>query len=118
MTAETFTVRRTRIAGTNCHVYTVWESSALMGPHSTITSNPAGGWFGRLGTRRLPNAVDAIPVGPVRFVAVDCHHAAQYRLAYAAIRTAFGAIEGRADMGEIEEYLSEHLPDESRTVTL
>lgn len=104
-------VTRTRILGTSIHVYAVWEESRG-NQHSTITYtctefSPAG----RIGTRRLPAALDALPaLTDERIDAVTAWHAAQYAEAYAAILQAYpeaGAPDARRSLGEIETYQEE-----------
>ena len=43
-------IHKIRIIGTSTVVYSAWEPSSVMGPHSTITTFD-GSWFGRVGTR-------------------------------------------------------------------
>lgn len=94
-------VKRTNIITTDMYVYSVWEPSAVMGRHSTITTFD-GVWFGQIGTRPLPANIESLS-GPKRYEAVKAFHAAQYQEAHALIREVFPeAREGRTFMGEIE----------------
>lgn len=97
-------VRKTRIIGTRCVVYSAWEPSSLLGKHGTVTTNAYGDWIGRVGTRAISPEVEKMKGGsPERCAAVDAHHKAQYEEAYAAIIARYPeAAEGRRDMGEIE----------------
>ena len=76
---------------TNIWVFNVYESAGNSWPkHSTIQSNaelglPDAGFAGRLGTRRLPAWIDAIPYSPRRVKTVGRFHRAQYRAAYKLI---------------------------------
>lgn len=95
-------VRKSRIIGTRIDVYVVWEPSALTGQHSSLTTID-GKWYGRVGTRPLPAALDALPaMSDERYNAVKRFHEEQYQEAYALIiATHPEAFYGRPDMGEI-----------------
>jgi hypothetical protein len=69
-------IRRTAIAGTNIFVYSAWRyfgsvlllRSAAGAPYHTIASaesfgDPRPGWYGKLGTERLPADLDALTPG-------------------------------------------------------
>jgi hypothetical protein len=81
----------------------------LVTGHSTITStcvdDVEGGWWGRLGTDRLPADLDALPaMSDERIAAVVAWHDALYATAYALIRRAFpelNEVGARESMGEI-----------------
>ena len=100
-------IRRIAVHPAPCYyVYSVWEpTNGPTGNHSTITTI-GDKWYGRVGTRRLPSDIDAIPVGEKRFAAVAEHHKAQYDLSYDLIRMCFHNEIGdfsrcRFDMGEV-----------------
>lgn len=96
--------QRTNIIGTRLWVYKVWEhSSVLDGGHSTITSFGRD-WYGRIGTRRITQEINAIAVGPVRFKACDEWRREQARQAEALIHEAFAETRGHKanTYGEIE----------------
>ena len=71
---------------------TVWEVCRPFGEHSTITTfdSAPGIWFGRLGTRRLPKWIDAIPAKGKdldrRIRLCGTFRARQVRIAHAIIR--------------------------------
>lgn len=96
--------------GTNVWAFSVYEQMASLGSytHSTIMHGDdlgnAGGWFGRLGTRQLPQWIDAIPVGPKRFQAVGRWHRAQYRAAYKVI---LANLPEWAKGGKLSAYMGE-----------
>jgi hypothetical protein len=99
-------VERYNIIGTRRWVYDAWEPSERNGEmpfsHSTIRTVD-GRWMGRIGTRRLPAELEALPAySSERARAVGAFHEAQYEEAYAAIIAAFPAAEhGCRSMGEI-----------------
>ena len=99
-------VHRTPILCSTTVVFSVWERGTLCTTHSSITSDEQG-WLGRLGTRRLPAELEALPAGDERSTRVRAFHAEQYEAAYAAIVAEYGEKEpavlaGRRSMGEIE----------------
>jgi len=101
-------VNRFRIIGTRTLVYQAlerWSSENGIGSHSSLTSvDGRDGWYGRVGTKRLPANLDALPaMTQERFDAVDAWHGQEYDRAYAAIIAAYPEAEGgRRRMGEIE----------------
>ena len=92
-------VKRTHIATTETVVFSVWESNA---GHTAVTTIDDR-WMGRVGSRKLPADLDALPPCTHRRMnAVQAWHEAQYREAYDAILAEYPeAIEGDRDMGEI-----------------
>jgi hypothetical protein len=74
---------------TNIWTFTVYESNGSWPQHSTIMSGTdigvPGSFAGRLGTRRLPEWIDAIPYSDRRVKVVGRYHRAQYRAAYKLI---------------------------------
>jgi len=99
----TIKVRGTRIIGTDVTVYEAYEPSSVTGPHSTITTID-GEWYGKIATRRLPDDINAIPVGPERSAAVYAFHNQRYAEAYSAIESS-GLLNGtphKRDYGDIE----------------
>jgi hypothetical protein len=113
VTATGVVVKRTRIIGTATVIYDAWEPTRLMDAtdgHSTICSGSdcaRAGWLGRVGTKRLPRELDALPANSTeRLLAVRSWHAQEYDRAHAAILDAYpelgDAIGIRSmDMGEI-----------------
>lgn len=71
--------------------YGVYEPSSLMGNHSSITSDPAGGgYLGDITTRRLPVTLDALPAySEARSSAVGAYHEELKDLARMVARAAF-----------------------------
>jgi hypothetical protein len=106
------TIKSTKIIGTTITVYSAYEPAAHGLPgagwdHSTLTSEDGSdGFLGRIGTRRLPAELEALPAySDERLAAVGAWQEAQYREAYALILAAHPeAIDGRRSMGEIEVY--------------
>lgn len=100
-----YIVKRYQIIGTDTHVHGVWERMGGMGSHSTITT-VNGEWYGRIGTRRLPAWMDALPaMSAERSRIVGEWHDAQYAQAYEMILAAFPElIPTRKSMGEIETF--------------
>lgn len=91
-------VQRIPIITSSTVVFTVYEKAdhplEAGGTHSTImTFDGRDGWYGRLGTRRLPNEINVIPVGKERFTSVDAFHRAQYEEAYRAILDSYPELE-------------------------
>lgn len=83
-------------------VFAAYEASSYFGPHSSLMTLD-GQTCGSLPSRRLPADIDAIPVGPARFAAVDAFRAANEAAAYEAIVAAYPeAADGRRQNGEIE----------------
>ena len=77
------------ICTTSIVAYDIWEPSALMGKHSTITTID-GKWYGSLPTRYLPQEIDALPAGSdERIAAVDAVHAELERQAETLVKAAF-----------------------------
>ena len=79
-------------------VFTVYEKTVFeldaRGGHSTITTfDGLEGWYGRLGTRRLSDEINAIQVGEKRFEAVDGWQRAQYEEAYEAILAVYPGLK-------------------------
>ena len=94
-------IEKYSIFTTDFVVYCVWEPSAIMWRHSTITTIN-GKWYGRIGSRPLPPEMDKIPVGPERLAAVRKWQEDQYQEAYNLIIGAFPEAQaGSRDMGEI-----------------
>lgn len=97
-------VEKTRIIGTKCDVYSAWEVDH--GDHSTI-QHIDGVRYGRVGTRRLPAELEALPARTQeRSDAVRAFHAKQYQEAYLAIYEKHPEVYSLAklenhDMGEI-----------------
>jgi hypothetical protein len=97
-----YIVQRYKILGTDIHVHAVWERYSN---HSTMTTIN-GEWYGRIGTRRLPAFMEALPaMSDERSRIVGEWHDAQYAQAYEMILRAFPElIPTRQSMGEIETY--------------
>ena len=99
-------VIRSEIIGTRMVVLSAWEPSVRLGSithgHATITTLD-GACYGRIGTRRLPAELEALPaMSAVRSAAVGAWQQAQYGEAVAAILAQYpGAIDGVTSMGEI-----------------
>lgn len=105
-------VKETRIIGTDTKVYEAWEpddggrtadSTLSLFGHSTITSID-GQWYGTIGSRRLPQAMDDfLPKrSQLRSDRVACWQQNQYNEAYTYIETAYPeAKNGRYSMGSI-----------------
>ena len=75
-------------------IYSAWEKTGLKDDkqprHSTATKLPGSPeWLGRIGTRPLPEAVNALPVGDERFKGAVAHRQAQMREAHRLIFRAF-----------------------------
>jgi len=90
-----YLIHRYAISGTNLTVYEVREPSELCGPHSNIMRHKHphhSGYWGELGTRRLPPELDSLPaMSEERASAVRAYHDALYSLAYEAIeRSPYG----------------------------
>lgn len=101
---DTPRVKRTRILGTNAVSFTALVPSALASGHSTLTSFDDGtGWWGQVGTDRLPAELAALPGGSdERIARVREWHEEQYKLAYDLIIAAYPeAANGSRSMGEI-----------------
>jgi len=82
---------------TNIWSFAVYEYNGAWANHSTIMfpsdlGLPGNGCAGRLGTRRLPEWIDAIPYGQKRIKTVGRWHRAQYRAAYKLILSALPQI--------------------------
>ena len=58
-----YLAHRYNILTTSYVCYAVYEPSALMGNHSSITHNDTYGWLGDVTTRRLPDALEALTPG-------------------------------------------------------
>ena len=102
--AETYT-----ILGTSIRVYAALEPATIDrmgGSHTTISHEAGNGWpTGRVGTRRLPAEIEAMPRGEARYAAVRAFQEAEYARAYDAILAAYPeAASGHRDMGEIRTY--------------
>jgi hypothetical protein len=85
-------VRGHRFSTTGPWMLTAWEPSQLCSPkgHSTVMSSElgehaAGTWWGRIGCRRLPADLDALPRGQERIGRVEAWHRRQYREAHQLI---------------------------------
>jgi hypothetical protein len=101
----TTTITRHEIIGTNTVVFEAWEPYRN-NSHSTIT-RLKGEAHGRIGTRRLPTELDALPAySDERLAAVTGWQQDQYDEAYAAILDAFPFIEAEADSGEFTVHRS------------
>jgi hypothetical protein len=104
-------IRRTQIIGSPSVIYTAYEPSVLFarepgeGHSSTMTLD--GRAMGKIGTRRLPADLDALPAySAERSRAVGEFHRRQYEEAYSLIERAFPeARHGRRRDGEIETIL-------------
>ena len=101
-------VQRVPIITSSTVVFAVYEKteSPLGGGHSTITTfDDRAGWYGRLGTRRLPAIINEIPVGEERFETVRGWARVQHDEAYRAILTVFPELlneeKARFDHGEV-----------------
>lgn len=95
--------------GTNVWAFSVYEwTPGLFSRHGTIMHGSdlgeSAGWFGRLGTRQLPQWIDAIPVGPRRLKTVGRWHRAQYRAAYKVI---LANLPEWAKGGKLSAYMGE-----------
>ena len=91
--------------GTPHVVFEALEASKVMGAHSEITTTPTGEWVGTLTSRPIPADIEALPVGPARWAALDAFRAANEAEAYAAINAAFPVtvrIAAARDNGAIE----------------
>lgn len=91
-------VQRIPIIASSTVVFTVYEKTVFdldaRGGHSTITTfDGHEGWYGRLGTRRLSDEINAIPVGEKRFEAVDGWQRAQHQEAYEAILAVYPGLK-------------------------
>lgn len=93
-----YLVHRYSILTTSYVCYAVYEPSALMGNHSTITTReetrPDGSiyvtWLGDVTTRRLPDALEAMtPGSQERIKAVDAYLDGWKAFAESLIRSAF-----------------------------
>lgn len=85
-------------------IFGAYEASSYFGDHSSLMTIE-GQTCGSIASRRIPAEIDALPVGPVRWEALDAFRAANLREAFAAILAAFPeAVEGRRDalLGAIE----------------
>lgn len=103
-TINGFIVQKTRIIGTTCDVYSVWEAYA---DHSTLTFDNHV-QLGRVGCRKLPSELEALkPMSDERYNAVKAWHLAQYSEAYTLIRAAYPEVDfskAKCDMGQIETW--------------
>ena len=97
-------IRRHKIIGANIEVLSAWEAEIGQDgfSHSSITTID-GRWFGRIGTRRLPDHMEAMtPFSDERAEAVGQWHRQQYQEAYNAIVEKYPeALSGKFSMGEI-----------------
>ncbi len=100
-TKNTLAVQRVPIITSTTVVFSVYEiTENFPYDHSTVTSfseRDIEGWWGRLGTRRLPKAINDIPVGEERFAAVKTFQRFQHEEAYRAIVTAYPELESNQD---------------------
>jgi hypothetical protein len=93
-------VVRTKLSGMYVR-YTAWEPAAggdvfWSDSHSAVSTDEHGNLLGRVGQRRLPVAIGALPKGPDRDVAIEHFLAEQHETAYAAILAEFPEV----DLGE------------------
>jgi hypothetical protein len=102
-----FVVCKNSIAPTGRIVFSVYEPSSYFGPHSTLFTI-GNQVHGSVTSRRLPGAIDAIPVrvngewNQARFDAIDAWRKQVREECYAAIVAAFPeAVEGARQEGEI-----------------
>jgi hypothetical protein len=96
-----YLVYRFRVLGTRMTVYAVYEPTYNGADHGTVTTFH-GRWYGRVGTRRIPPEIQALPLGEERTRAVEAHYSQQYELAYQVILRAFPeAADGEREAGEI-----------------
>jgi len=106
----TLLVHRYSVAGTSTIVHAVYEPSAVIWKHSSITHTDEHGWLGQLGSRPLPEDIDAIPVrvngtwNQTRFDTIDAWRAGLSFASYEAILAVYPEAAGgkRRDNGEIE----------------
>ena len=115
-------VTRTPILTTDLVVYSVYEETGFPMSHSTVMLlDKEQAWLGRIGTRMLPEHIDALPCGKERFDAVEKHRQEQEAIAYRAILDAYPELLGREglrfDFGEVTDP-SGHAPRETRIVYL
>jgi len=95
---------RFNVIGTRFWVYKVWERINFSdNSHSTITTFGRD-WYGRIGTRRITDRINAMPVGDNRFEACDAWREAQRIEAQALIHGAFPETKAvkANEYGEIE----------------
>lgn len=102
-------IKATRIPKTLLTRYSAWEPCVRLPDgefdHSTVTSDGAGGWLGKIGTARLPADINAILPGPERAAASLTWYEGEYQRAYEAILETHPeliGVFGIQDMGEIE----------------
>jgi hypothetical protein len=92
-TVGAYYVHRYSILSTDRVVYAVYEPMTgvlLDSSHSSMMTHPElGRWVGQVSSRRLPAEVDAIPVGPARWDAIDALRAAQAAECFNAIVGAY-----------------------------
>ncbi len=106
-------VKKYRVIGTRVVCYNAYEldmfGTGRFPNHSSITHDDASNrWWGQLGSRELPPEIDALPVGPERWAAIDAYRDAQHELAYRAILAACPeAAQGERRRGEVEIILPE-----------
>jgi hypothetical protein len=102
-------VMATRIISTNRVIFSAWEPSSLAGHHMTVTHHEDLGWLGRIGAKRIPPEINALPPGEERGAKVRAFYAAENDRAYAAIIDMFDdptmgerLRSGKCSTGEIE----------------
>jgi len=96
-------VRKYPILGTNHLTYDAWEHTK--DGHSTITFFKGEGWKGRVGTKRLPKHLEALPAySQDRLRKVKAWQEQEYSRAYRYIEEAFPSIKGVGTrrMGQID----------------
>jgi len=70
--------------------YDVWEPSALVGKHHTITHlDGHDGWYGKLDTQFIPPDIEILPIGEERFSRVQGYREALELIASVYSRLAF-----------------------------
>lgn len=80
-------IQKYRIIGTESVIHVAYERSSVLGAHASI-SFIGDECFGRIGTKRPPAEIDALPAGPERIARVGEWYEAEYQRAYTAILTA------------------------------
>jgi hypothetical protein len=92
---RTVYAHRYSILSTDTVIYAAYEdveksAAHPFGDHSSLLTHPAlDRWVGTVDSKALPIEVDALPVGPARFVACDAFRAANCAIAQRAILLAY-----------------------------
>jgi len=105
-----------RVIGTDSWTVAAYEPSSIAGPHSSIHSFDwidqvlrISSYWGRIGTRRLPADLEALPArSQERLDAVRAHKASEYEEAHAIIERCYelaygglGWMRATWDMGQV-----------------